>query len=592
MASKFSRIYLPFLFTAVFSLFFSLGALATYAQGGAPNGQQGGAPGGMPGGTAGGPGGMPSGGAGGPGGMPSGGAGGPGGGPGGPAGAPSKAAIYVDNGAINASKEYVADQYKANIGSDANGIKISGLNFSTDDYTVNGIVANGEKSVVTIDNSKVHLGVNKESTTNPGTALTVDGGATVYLNNSELSSDGAGGSAGRYATNNAGASKLIVNNSKVTQTGPNQFTSKVAEPFSNNALLIYGTARANMSVGNSRTYYFNSTVTTEGWASLSTDGCSDVDLYAYNTTAIAQHGGYGTYADFNCRVHLYGSKLTSAEIGAIISKSGKIDILDGASAPADVLKYDTGAKTAEGSVVTGGRNAVMIHAPDMSGEGLSAADNGFLTVTNSTLRTDKSLKATRNYATHISKATQAYIDYTMGADLLIKSTSAAISFDKAKFESFSGVAILTVLNSDGMGNFLHNESDGAKVKPIAITMKDMSVNGDVRHMDYQRLMTLSLEDATLKGAVVSGTVEDWNKLWTAFDKKDCKWVQNDKWNTFYGVQLMVKNGGTWVVSGPSLLSALTVENGGTIKGKVEIDGQAVTPAAGKTYTGKIVVRPL
>jgi hypothetical protein len=582
---------LPFLITAVFSFVFTFGTFAAFAQG-APNGQQGGAPGGAPGGGPGGPGGGP----GGPGGMP-GGAGGPGGpgggGPGGPGGgAPSKAEIYVDNGAENSAKEYTAGEFKANVSSDAKGIKISGLNFSTGDYTVNGVVATGAKSIVTIDNAKIHLGVNKESSTNPGTALTIDGGATVYLNNSDLSSDGAGGSAGRYVTNNTGASKLIVNNSKVTQTGPDQFTSKIAEPFSNNALLIYGNARSNMSVGNSRTYYFNSKVSTEGWASLSTDACGDVDLYAYNTTAIAEHGGYGTYADFNCRVHLYGSKLTSAEIGAIISKSGKIEILDGASAPADVLKYDTGAKTTAGSVVTGGRNGVMIHAPDMSNEGLSAADNGFLTVRNSTIATDKNLKTTRDYATHINKATQAYIDYIKGADLLIKSTSATVTLDNAKLESYSGVAILTVLNSDSMGNFLHNESDGAKVKPIAISMKNMSVTGDVRHMDYQRLMTLSLENATLKGAVVSGNVEDWNKLWTAFDKKDCKWVQNDKWNTFYGVQVTVKNGGTWDVSGPSLLSGLTVETGGKVKGMVEIDGQVVTPAAGKTYTGKIVVKPL
>ena len=238
--------------------------------------------------------------------------------------APSKAAIYIANGAENSAKEYTPGQYKADVTSDAKGLKISGFNFSTDDYAVNGIVVSGEKSIVTVDNARIHLGVTKESTSNPGTALTVDGGATVYLNHSDLTSDGAGGQAGRYVTNNSGASRLIVNDSTVTQTGPNQYTSRIAEPFSNNALLIYGNARANMSGGNSKTYYFNSTVTTEGWASLSTDACGSVDLYAYNTRAVAQHGGYGTYADFNCRVHLYGSKLTSAEIGAIISKSGEI----------------------------------------------------------------------------------------------------------------------------------------------------------------------------------------------------------------------------------------------------------------------------
>jgi len=181
----------------------------------------------------------------------------------------------------------------------------------------------------------------------------------------------------------------------------------------------------------------------------------------------------------------------------------------------------------------------------------------------------------------------------MGAAVLVKSTSANISFDNAKFDSFSGVALMTVLNSDSMGNFLKAETDGKEVKPIAISMKNMNVKGDIKHMDYQRIMTLSLDNAaTLNGAVVSGTVEEWNNLWSAFKKEDCKWVQNDKWNTFYGVQMTVKKGATWNVSGKSTLSSLTVENGGTIKGKVQVDGKDVTPAAGQTYAGKIVVSPL
>jgi hypothetical protein len=111
-------------------------------------------------------------------------------------------------------------------------------------------------------------------------------------------------------------------------------------------------------------------------------------------------------------------------------------------------------------------------------------------------------------------------------------------------------------------------------------------------MDYQRIMTLALENATLTGAVVSGSVEDWNRLWASFERKDMPWVQNDTWNTFHGVRLTLKQGGTWEVAGPSLLSSLTVEGGATLRGKVLIDGKRVTPAAGQTYTGSIAVTPL
>ena len=151
---------------------------------------------------------------------------------------------------------------------------------------------------------------------------------------------------------------------------------------------------------------------------------------------------------------------------------------------------------------------------------------------------------------------------------------------------------MTIINSDRMGNFLKAESDGAEVKPIAVSMKNMEVKGDIKHMDYQRIMTLSLENATLNGAVVSGTMEEWNRLWTAYDKEECNWLVDESYNTRYGVKMTLKNGATWNVSGLSTLSGLTVENGGKINGTVQIDGKTVTPAAGKTYTGNIVVQPM
>jgi hypothetical protein len=585
MIKKFKRVFPIFFFLIVLLSLCTFGVSAQQA----PDGTQVGAPSGMKDGS------MPSGGA--PGGMPPGGAGGPpsggmpGGGSGGPPmmGAPSKAAIYFENGAENADKEYTAGQYKANIKSDANGIVIQGLGLTNGDYTFNGIVATGEKSIVTLDKAKIKLGVTREAGANDsgGAAVTISNKATVYIKNSELTVDGAQ----RYVTNN-GDAKLIVNDSSVTQTGSNQFTTKQTEPFSNPKLLVSGIARANMSMGSSQTYYFNSIVTAEGWASLSTDTGGGLNLYAYNTKGIAQHGGYGTYADFGCSVWLYGSSLDAAEIGAIIAQSGQVTVADGASVPADVIKYNLGKTTTSGSVVTGGRNAVMIHSPDMGNVGKASANCGIFTALNSTLATSRNLKSTRDYAAKYGAAVGAYIDYIAGVDILVKSTSANITLDNVKFDSYNGVIIMTALNSDDSGNFLHAESDGAEVKPIAISMKNMNVQGDIKHMDYQRIMTLSMENTTLKGAIVSGTMEDWNNLWTKFDKKDCKWLVDTSWKTCYGIKLTVKKGATWEVSGASSLSSLTLENGGTIKGKVQVDGKDVKPTAGQTYTGKIVAKPL
>jgi hypothetical protein len=522
----------------------------------------------------------------------------PGAPPGGPPGgfsvnAPGKAAIYIENGTEKGSNEYAAGKYSENIKSGANGLTIQNLELFSGDYTFNGIVAVGEKTNVTLDKCKIRLGVDKAASAKDkgGSATAVDEGATMHIKKSNLQVDGAG----RYVTSNYNDGTLIVNDSIVTSTGSNANTSDIAEPFSNAPLLISGTARTNFSVGASKTYYFNSTCTAEGWAAFSTDAPSPegLDLYAYNSKGIALNGGYGTYADFGARVWLYGSMLKSPEIGAIISKSGLITLADGSAAPEAVTRYNLGKTTTAGTTVTAGRNAVMIHAPDMFGKGKAAADNGTLNVINSTLATTRNLKSTRDYTATYGKAIGAYVDYTSGPAILVKSTSANINLENTKIDSFSGIIAMTVLNSDKMGNFLADgDAESEEVKPIAISMKDMDAQGDIQHMDYQRIMTLSLDNVTLKGMVISGTMEEWNNLWTAYNKADCNWLKDESWNSYYGVRMTVKKGSTWNVTGRSTLSSLTIEKGGIVNANIQVDGNAITPSAGKTYTGKIVVMPL
>ena len=183
-----------------------------------------------------------------------------------------------------------------------------------------------------------------------GAAVSVDSGATVYISDSELVVDGAA----RYVTAAYNDAVLVVNSSLVQSTGSNSNTAEISEPFSNEALLISGTARANFSIGATKTYYFNSTCTAEGWAALSTDSAmgDGLDLYAYNTDGLAENGGYGAYADTNCRVWLYGSRLQSAEIGAIISNSVQIAAFPAAMADEQLLSYN------EGETVSGGTSLI------------------------------------------------------------------------------------------------------------------------------------------------------------------------------------------------------------------------------------------
>lgn len=515
----------------------------------------------------------------------------PDGGPGGGAppgdGAPTAAAIVITDGQEVPDQEYEPGAYSDLIVQKDGELMIEGLEMTQGDYTFNGLVITGESSVVRLKKANIRLGVDQAVTDDDtgGAAANIDSGATLYISDSNLIVDGAA----RYVTAAYNDATLIVNNSRVESTGSNNNTAQVSEPFSNEALLISGTARANFSIGATRTYYFNSTCLAEGWAALSTDSATGdgLDLYAYNTDGIAENGGYSTYADTNCRVWLYGSRMTAAEIGCIISKSGRIHVFDSDAAGHEIMTYNEGETVSEDSSILGGRNAVMIHAPDMMGQGLYAADCGAFTAENAFIGTTRELVSTKDYNDY-GEAVGAYIDYVSGSDFLIRSTSAHITLDNVSMHSYNNTLIHTVLNADSMGNFLA-PGDGAQVEPVMVSMNNMDVSGDIRHEDYQRRMTVNLENTTLTGNIVSGTMEDWNNTWAKYG--DVNWVVDESFDATYGVALTLHPNAVWNVTGQSSLTSLIVEDGAVLNGvdEITLDGEPITPEPGKEYVGSIRV---
>ena len=325
-------------------------------------------------------------------------------------------------------------------------------------------------------------------------AVGVNSGS-LFISGSEITTNGAQ----RYTVSAYNDSLLVVNDSKITSGGSTENTTEISEPRSNEALLISGNARANFSIGATDTYYYDSCCTAEGWAALSTDSAKGdgLDLYAFNTVATAENGGYGSYADTNCRLWFYGVALNSAEIGIIVSKNGKVTSDSQQNATDEAMQYyESGPLAIDfNTTIKGGRNAIMMHAPDMAGSGKSSASTATLNLKNTDLITTTELVSTKNYADY-SDAVKAYVDYVSGADLLTKSTSATMTLDSVNMESYSDTLLMTVLNSDSMGNFLHKESDGIDVNPVSLTMKNMAVEGNIEHMDYQRRLNLTLSDTS------------------------------------------------------------------------------------------------
>jgi hypothetical protein len=145
------------------------------------------------------------------------------------------------------------------------------------------------------------------------------------------------------------------------------------------------------------------------------------------------------------------------------------------------------------------------------------------------------------------------------------------------------------------------------------------VTGNILDDDYERLMTITLDNTTLTGAIRSGTCQDWNTYWlnagyvedytiglasNTFGSEEPldafvhDIVINDDGTyteTVYGddqgTALVLTNGSVWTVTEASSLTALTVEAGSAVNGTVSVDGQVVDVTAGGSWSGTITVTP-
>ncbi len=491
--------------------------------------------------------------------------------------APSVAGIYIKDNAEDTSAEYAKSDdttlkiKNKTLSEEEDGIvTIKDLKITSENYETNGLVV-GENSDVLLDNAKIVLDtgntISGEET--GGDAVIVGDGSTLRLDGSTIIVKGAQ----RHVTAAFDDSVLIVNDSTIKSTGSvGDEDANATEPRSNAALLIYGMSRANFSIGATDTYYYNSECVSEGWGALSTDSATGdgLDLYAYNTYALSKNGGYGAYADTNCRLWFYGSTIASGEIGVIISKTGELTADNGAGAGADALKYldADGDTTDDETVIAGLRNAIMMHAPDMMGQGAAAASTATVNLSNTLLTTDanseylEDANNAEDYTEKYGEAIGAYVDYVTGADILLRSTSAKITLDNVGIETGASdnAIIKTVINSDSMSNWLLASDED--VDSIDVSMTNMDVEGNIVHMDYQRTMNVSLgEEVEYEGAIIGGTYESWNALWEDYGEDACWVLDADKYmTTTHGVNVTLTDDACWELSEDSNLESLTVED--------------------------------
>ena len=590
-------------------------SLAGIAEEGAPQGGPGGKPPeGMGEPPQGGPGGEPpKGGPGGDMGNPPEGMGGPGGMAEGDVASTGNATNTI--GMIDVKGETVtADDSLAESVEETDGtVTLSGIEYESGDYSDTLLSTSDADVVLTGANIAMNVDEAISGNESEGTAAYVDSGM-LTISDSTIEVDGAG----RYTVAATGTATMVVEDSVIVaggDAGANGNTAAVSEPASNAGLLISGNSRANFSVGQTHTFYYDSLCVADGWAALSTDSAtgSGLEFVGVNTEALALHGGYGIYADTNCRDYLYGSTLVSAEVGGILSNNGAITV--GSTADAETattqdghgaLEYHDGEIGEDArTTIIAGRNDFQFHSPDMMGEGNSDY-TASLSLSHATLITDDAIngdgyeytsdvngetytiQATEDYADKYGDAVGAYIDYVTGAAILVKSTSADISLNDVEIQSSTGVALLTALNSDSMSRYLKQDVGSG----VNVTITDSTIDGDFIHDDYQRDMVVTLDGSMLNGDITFSTADKWNEKWSAYaDDENAYWVNLDA-ETYitetHATTLTLTNGAVWNVKAASELTTLSVSADSTVNGTIEAETTETLDDGTVIYTNATV----
>jgi hypothetical protein len=391
-------------------------------------------------------------------------------------------------------------------------------------------------------------------------------------------------------------------------------------------LMVRGANRTALSIGESETYYYGTAVVVDGWAAMATDSAvgMGLDMVAYNSYASTLMGGYCAYADSRCRDYLYGTDYESAEYGAIIANFGEFYVLstDDAAVDTNVIREESLAEdlseraaidplayateddiVAEStpSVVAGFRNAVMMHVPDLMGGGGKISDaKGVLFVKDSTIGTYEDL-APADYAdggyeeswlSHSSEANYAYLQYTAGATILVRSDNVFIHLENATVDSWSGVLIQSALNSDANGNWIGADEEIKDTIGIDVLVDGTTaLVGNINHEDYQRTMNITLADsASLTGDIFTGTVDTWHEKFADYAESGANFYRDTEgYDKIWGTNVTLGEGTVWTVTDTSNITGLTVEPGAVVNAVVTVDGTVVDVTAGGTWTGDIVL---
>lgn len=366
---------------------------------------------------------------------------------------------------INGKAQVAPDPYAEITGEVTDG-GVDNFTYITNEPCINGIYIASEKEdefAVTSSHMEMHGdGINDFA--GIGSALMVDKQAKMVLKDSHIETWGCI----RPCTVASGNSVLEVRNCKlIGHTGelPKTYVKRIAagmmEPPP--GLEIGGTGRTHLSVGNSKSYFYDSYIYTRDWAALSTDSSGgDQHLEAHNCEVVCEGIGYGTYADGGCYNYLYDCKVTSGSHGAIMAGESNVSFINCDVKAGDYVDMIHSVRGSTSEVTTGYING-------------GSAEAGT-------------------------------------AIFFIKSTNAYVHAEGAKLKA--PYIIKSEINRDDAKTAVTPE-ERFKVYGIKAFLKDMDLEGDIWHEEDQRSMAVTMENIKLTGGIHDAYIALKGSSWKA-----------------------------------------------------------------------------
>lgn len=319
------------------------------------------------------------------------------------------------------------------------------------DGTIGGIYAEGKDTNYTVEGAVISLSGDGQGLGEKSAGAGVSDHATLTLKDCLIDTWGLS----RTSTSASGGSVLRVYDSIITSHGAPYGEDAPGEAPKMNPpapLEIQGNNRTHCTVQNSYSYFYNSLISCDGWAALSTDASNGfVYLEANDCKVVSTKSGYGAYADWGCHDVFNDCKFDVACQAAIIAGEASVKFT--------------------GSELKCGTYLALMHC--VMGR---HTEVGELTLQDCDVKTGKTA-------------------------IEVHGQNVVVSLDNCNIET-GGALMHTCKNADPNAARVN----GRPTPGDALYLKDMSVTGDILHEDPERECRVYMASTCLTGAIQNAAI--------------------------------------------------------------------------------------